>query len=334
MQTGMAIAGNMIVDTIKRINVYPSRGQLASVTDIARDMGGSLCNVITDLAVLDSTLELKAIGVLGADELGEYILARLGAHANIDSSLVRRMGDTSFTDVMSESTARTFFHYRGSNALLSYEHFQLETLNVKLLHVGYILLLDALDAPDGEYGTVMARLLHDAQARGIRTSIDVVSEQGDRFAKLVPPSLAYCDYCVINEVEAEMTTGVALRSGGELFAGNMQKALNKLKALGVKRWAVIHAREAVFGLDEQNNYYALPSLDPPSSEIKGTVGAGDAFLAGILYGAYHDWTLEKSMKLALSTAACSLSEPGATAGMRPLAEALALYERVPKMKMP
>ena len=57
--------------------------------------------------------------------------------------------------------------------------------------IGYILLLPALDAPDDEYGAKMARLLHRAQKQGLKTSIDVVSESGDRFAKLVTPALKY-----------------------------------------------------------------------------------------------------------------------------------------------
>jgi sugar/nucleoside kinase (ribokinase family) len=57
----------------------------------------------------------------------------------------------------------------------------------------------------------MARLLHDAQRSGILTSIDVVSEASDRFKKLVPPAMKYADFCIINEVEAQNSTGIVLR---------------------------------------------------------------------------------------------------------------------------
>ena len=36
-----------------------------------------------------------------------------------------------------------------------------------------------VDGPDEEYGTLGARILHDARERGMKTSIDVVSEQSD-----------------------------------------------------------------------------------------------------------------------------------------------------------
>lgn len=128
--------------------------------------------------------------------------------------MVRRDGRTSFTAVMSnnQTKERTFFQYAGANAYYAEEHIGWEKLDVSILHVGYILLLPSLDAPDAEYGTKMARLLHRAQEKGIKTSIDVVSEAEDRFARLVTPALQYAGYCVINELEAQQTTGVALRN--------------------------------------------------------------------------------------------------------------------------
>ncbi len=126
--------------------------------------------------------------------------------------------------------------------------------------MGYILLLPSLDAPDAEYGTRMARLLHDAQARGILTSVDVVSEVGDRYKTIVPPSLRYTDYFIVNEIEAGKTVGVPLRGPDErLLIDRIPEVLMKLKALGIKRWAVIHAPEGGFGIDEAGGYVAVPS---------------------------------------------------------------------------
>ena len=68
------------------------------------------------------------------------------------------------------------------------------------------MLLNRLDSPDEEYGTAMARLLHRIQQSGLRTSIDVVTESGNRYKTLVPPSLKFTDYCCINETEAQMIT--------------------------------------------------------------------------------------------------------------------------------
>jgi sugar/nucleoside kinase (ribokinase family) len=58
---------------------------------------------------------------------------------------------------------RTFFHYRGANAKFCEEDIDWSRIHADILHIGYILLLDALDAPDTAYGTKMAKLLHAAQ---------------------------------------------------------------------------------------------------------------------------------------------------------------------------
>lgn len=330
MRKGICVAGNLIVDITYPIERWPRQSELTTITDgITRSVGGAVCNVITDLAKLDETLPLSALGVIGEDAEGEFILEQLGRHENIDLSLLGRKGTTSFTAVMSDNRtkARTFFQYRGANALFDESFIDWDRIDAEILHVGYILLLDALDQADGEYGTKMARLLAEAQSRGIRTSIDVVTESGDRFRTLVPPALRYTDYCVINELEAQQITGVLLRDEEEkLYPEHMEEALRKMKELGVSIWAVIHCPEGGYGLDEKNHFLTVRSLKLPEGYIKGTVGAGDAFCAGVLYGAEKGWGLAESVRLGTCAAAASLSEAGATEGMRPAAEVLKLAE--------
>ena len=330
MRKGICVAGNLIVDITYPIERWPRQSELTTITDgITRSVGGAVCNVITDLAKLDETLPLSALGVIGEDAEGEFILEQLGRHENIDLSLLGRKGTTSFTAVMSDNRtkARTFFQYRGANALFDESFIDWDRIDAEILHVGYILLLDALDQADGEYGTKMARLLAEAQSRGIRTSIDVVTESGDRFRTLVPPALRYTDYCVINELEAQQITGVLLRDEEEkLYPEHMEEALRKMKELGVSTWAVIHCPEGGYGLDEKNHFLTVRSLKLPEGYIKGTVGAGDAFCAGVIYGAEKGWGLAESVRLGTCAAAASLSEAGATEGMRPAAEVLKLAE--------
>src|SRR5438132_12331776 len=106
---------------------------------------------------------------------------------------------------------RTFFHARGANALWRGDDLNFSRNTARIFHLGYLLLLDALDAPDPKFGTRAARLLAEAQNAGIKTSVDVVSEESDRFAKIVNPALKYVDYCILNEIEAGKTTGLTIR---------------------------------------------------------------------------------------------------------------------------
>lgn len=329
---GIAVAGNMIVDMLYPIDGFPKPGELTTITaDATRSTGGCLCNDILDLATLDPELPLTALGRVGEDEAGDFVLEKLRERPNISLAQIRRQGTTSYTLVMADevSKQRSFYQCRGANADFCEADIDWDRLDVDMLHIGYILLLDALDAPDGEYGTKMARLLHTARQRGIKTSIDVVTEASERFGRIVTPALRYTDYCVINEVEAQATTGVRLtREDGLLRREALPEALGTLKELGVSTWAVIHSPEGGFGLDENNAYVEVPSLKLPQGYIKGSVGAGDAFCSGVLYAAWKGLPLAQAIELGTASAACSLSQPGATEGMRSCAEALRLYREL------
>lgn len=332
MRRGIALAGSIIMDYYKYLDLYPQPSQLTTIRSVHEAIGGAVCNCGMDLARIDPELPLYAYGLVGEDEPGDAILREMGAFPNLNCEGVWRSGRTSFTDVMEDASqhTRTFFHFRGANALLRPEHFSFEDFPAEILHAAYILLLDGLDEADPEYGTAMARVLARAQAAGIKTSIDVVSEASERFKEKVLPALKYTDYCIINEFEASQTTGIAVRDAeGHLLAGGLEAALRALKAAGVRRWAVIHAREGAMGLDEDGRLAQSPSLELDAALIKSTTGAGDAFLAGVLYEGWRGGSLREGIELGIATAAASLLHPSSTGGVRD-AETLRLFYRQAK----
>ena len=317
---GICVAGNMIVDIVYPVPGLPRPGELTTIQDnIQRTTGGALCNVISDLAMMDSSLPLTALGRVGADPEGDFVLASLGRFANIDLSMVRREGKTAFTAVMEDiiSKERTFFHYRGANAVFCEDDINWDRVDCALFHIGYILLLDALDQEDAEYGTRLARLLCHAREKCIRTSLDVVSETGDRFKRLVPPALRYADYCIINEIEAEQITGVKLRDAqGSLITAHIPEALKTIRGFGVSLWSVIHSPEGGYGLDRHGNYAESPAVDLPPDFIRRKVGAGDAFCAGALYAASRDESLEAALELGNAAAAALMQSDSADGMMK------------------
>ncbi len=328
MKNKILVAGNIIVDFLYPINGYPERGQLTTITDIGKSVGGAVCNTGIDLKKLMPDTTVYAMGVVGNDDSGDYALNTMSS-AGMDCSLVKREGATSFTAVMSDTLTRerTFFQYRGANALFSEDNFNWDEIDCDLLHIAYILLLDELDKEDEEYGTKMARLLAHAKEHGIRTSIDVVSENGERFNKLVPPALKYTDICCINEIEASRTTGVTIRDeNGKLLYQNIKPLLKALLDMGVSEWAVIHCPEGGFGMDKAGNYAQCGQIYTPDGFIKGKVGAGDAFCAGVLAAAHRGESLEYAMILGNAAATQSLNEPGATEAMKTVEEVMAMAE--------
>src|SRR5262249_102302 len=118
---------------------------------------------------------------------------------------------------------------------------------VRIFHLGYLLLLDALDLPDPKFGTKAARLLAAAQSAGVKTSVDVVSEDSERFPKIVNPALKHVDYCILNEIEAGKTTGFTIRQPqGALDTVAVRHAAGALLQQGVRELVVIHFPEGAF----------------------------------------------------------------------------------------
>lgn len=334
--SGIAVAGSAIVDHYKLIDSYPAQSALTSIRAVHSEPGGLMCSCAVDLARLDPALHIPVIGLIGDDYGGDLLLDALHRHPGIETSQLHRAGETSFTDVMEDASTktRTFFQFRGANALLDVEHFDFDLLDVDLLHVGYLLLLDALDRPDPEYGTRMARLLAMAQARGLRTSIDVVSEQSDRFAEVVPPALRYTDYCVMNEFEASRTTGIELHAGadGAIAERSLRAAADTLMEMGVSTWTVVHWPGGAAGLSREGEWVLRPSVQIDPGRIVTTTGAGDAFAAGLIYAAWAGRELGEAIETAIGAAGCSLLAGNPTDGVRTHAEVLAYYRNSPHLE--
>ena len=318
----VVLAGNILLDVVKQIDVWPEQGHLASIVGQQRACGGAVCNSGVFLKTLDPSFEVCACGKVGMDEYGDWLRAFL-ERKGLDVSRVRRTdaAPTSFTDVMSVvgTGERTFFHARGANALFTPDDIDLDALGCDLFHLGYLLLLDGLDAPDAEYGTVAARLLHDVQARGIRTSVDLVSEQSDRFARIVCPALKYCDHLVVNEFEGEQATGLSCRDAtGKTTAAALRRIAEALLALGVRRSVTLHCPDMGVTLTADGAFAAVGSLELPPGWIKGAVGAGDAFCAGMLHAIVTGAAPADGLALASACAAANLAAPDSVSGALPL----------------
>lgn len=332
MREGIAVAGTIAVDEIKRIGQYPNKSELTTIQNIGRSIGGAVSNCSVSLTKIDQDLPIELVTLIGDDEKGSFLKRKLGKYSNIDMNQVKVIGDTPFTDVFQDGLdhSRTFFAYRGNSTLFDENTINLENLKSKILHIGYILLLESLDKEDSVYGTKMAKVLKHAQDLGIKTSIDIVSENSNRYEQLVPSSLKYTNYCVINELEAGKSVGINLRdTEGRLITKDIKKVLYKLKEFGVKDWVVIHSPEGSFGFDGVN-VYSIPSLLLDKKMIKGTVGAGDAYVSGVLYGALKGMNLPRSMMLGTSAAASSLFEEDSTSGIKRYEQLIHMYEEFPK----
>lgn len=328
---GLIAGGNFIIDQVKMIDVWPQRHTLANISDQSEGTGGAPYNVLLDLAKMGTKFPLAAAGAVGKDSLGDQIVADLKSN-KVDTKHIKAIKgtSTSYTDVMTEEEggARTFFHMRGANAKWTGSDIDFKKIGHKIFHLGYILLLDALDQPDAKYGTKAAALLRKAQAAGLKTSIDCVSEDSDRFNDIVSPALEFTDYCIINEFEAGKITGYKLRDENDkLDTVFVRHAAGAILQKGVGEVVVIHFPEGGFCRTRDGKDYWQTSLQLPKNYIQGTAGAGDAFCSGVLYGLHEGEDLQDCLLIGVCAAAASLADATCTGGMKSLSSVLALKKK-------
>jgi sugar/nucleoside kinase (ribokinase family) len=323
---GIAAAGNWIVDRVKTIDVWPEQDTLATILDERIGNGGGPFNVLADLAKLRSPFPLEAVGLVGDDVDGWWILEACQKLGIATGQLSAIEGITSYTDVMSVQATgrRTFFHQRGTNAVFAPEHVEISALAARIFYLGYALLLDEMDKPDSGFGTKAGRVLAQAREAGMKTALDVVSEGSDRYETVVVPTLRHVDWLFVNEFEAGKTTGLTLRPGRDLDKAAMEHAGLRLLDHGVAEVVFIHAPEGAMAIPRGQFRIWQPSVAVPPEEIAGTVGAGDAFCAGVLHGLHEGKELKESLVFGVSAAAASLRHPSASDGVVDLESCLDL----------
>ncbi len=320
MNKGIAVVGNLTVDRIKLCDNIPSPRNLTSIRNSFTSIGGCVANIASDIAKIDSSMNVVAIGKVGSDADGEFIKNSLSSFGvDVERIVSVEEISTSYTDVMIDALTKesVFFYQSGANSLFAIEDIDFTKLDVDIFHIGDALILDEFDKADEEYGTAMAYTLYKASELGIKTSIGVSEKVGENVLEVVAPCLKHCDYLIINEDEASALTNMSVRDeNGKISQSAIKTAINCLFEQGVREVVCIHSSEGGWYSQKGNGIYYQPSLNVSLDMVKSRVGVGDAFCAAILYSLYHEFDPEYSLRVAGAAACCTLSEINSTDGIR------------------
>jgi sugar/nucleoside kinase (ribokinase family) len=324
---GILAAGNFITDYVKSIDAYPEQDMLASILAETSSNGGGPYNVLKDLAAMLAGYPLEAAGLVGEDPNGSWILEDC-RKAGISTQQLQQTAaaPTSYTDAMTVTSTgrRTFFHQRGANALFGDEHLDFSQTQAKHFHLGYLMLLDTMDAFASPGRTRASLALERALAAGLTTSVDIVSAEHPEFREIALSALPFADLLVINEIEAGKVAGVTLKESSGVNVNACIDAAMLLLQQGVRQQVVIHFVEGAVVADADGSITTQGSLQLPSGFIAGATGAGDAFAAGYLHGWHEEWSTRERLELAVCAAAACLTHPTPSQGLRPVADCLML----------
>lgn len=321
---GILCAGNWVVDRVKMIDRFPTEETLANILSESRQNGGAAFNVLIDLAKLGAEFPLVGLGCIGDDADGRFVREVCEQHSIDSTRLILEAERTSYTDVMTvaDTGKRTFFHHRGANASLGPEHFDFNGIHCRHLHLGYLLLLDRMDEPDPEFGTVAARVLADARAHGMSTSVDLVSSRSARTVEVVRHALRQVDLCFMNELELSSLVGDPVAEDEPI--DSLRGLTDQIFDEGFAGTLIVHSAKFAFLRSAHGIEQMRPSAEVPVNLVRGTVGAGDAFAAGFLMAFLGGQEPRICLQWGVAAGASCLLGEGASNGVLPMAQALSL----------
>ena len=323
---GIVLAGIVVLDIVHLIDHWPNEEALAFIDRTEHAAGGPPHNAGAGLLKLGAEFPVTLLATAGDDAYGEIMLASARGHG-LDTSRVSIIPGaiTSHTLVMSclDTGRRTFFAQLGCNNLMNVSHLlPPEDSTAKLYYLGSPGVARGLDQSDG-----WRTLLNAARERGMKTCLELCPVPADILRHQVPPCLPLCDYFVVNDYEAGSITGIEIAPGGRLSWTAAEAACRRLLDMGVGELAGVHHPDGAVAMRRNGEVAMRPSVKVEQPEIAGSVGAGDAFYAGVLLGLHEDWPLDRCLDLGNAAAATSLHSPTTSASIRSWAECLAYAEK-------
>jgi len=294
------VAGEINPDLILSGNVIPEFGQAEKLVDAASLTVGS-SSAIFACGAARLGLKVAFIGLCGDDVFGRFMLDEMKKRGvDVSNVLIRRDGQTGLSVILNQGVDRAILTHPGLIAELQASDLPDELLlQSRHLHVASYFLQTKLQ-PD------LPALFQRARSLGLTTSLDTnydPTEEWSGFDALLPVTNVFLP----NEKEALSLTGQA---DVDLAVSRLG---SKVESVGVKLGA-----EGALGL--RNGKRVRVASIPV--HVVDTVGAGDSFDAGFLYGYLSGWSLEKTLRLACTCGALSTQRAGGTNGQPTLAEAM------------
>ena len=291
--------GVLVADVVaKPIDALPKRGTLELIERVELHIGGNAANSAASVAKLG--LPVQLVGKVGTDNFGEFLTGAL-ARAGVNTEAVARAASapTSVSLVTVHSDAeRSFLHAAGANATLSAEDVDWAQLErARYFHVAGLQLLPRLE------GAGVARVLAEAQRRGMVTMLDTVMNPRSPGWSGLEPALAHLDWFVPSVDEIRQLSGKDTIPEQIAFCRVFNPKLNMaIKVGGEGCWIAEAGHEPV-------------RVPAPRVTVIDTLGAGDAWCAGFLAGLSYQMKPLEAAALANKVGAACVQALGATTGI-------------------
>lgn len=257
--------------------------------------GGAGANTAHALSALGAQVSLSAN--IAADDIGRSFknqLATTGVTAYLNEHHIDGIASTQVLGLITPDGDRTFASYDGVASIYQKQDIPQELLKAGLVYIdGHSVCSEKLsgELPD---------LCKTVKSHGGKACLNV----GDRSyieskPQIITSILNECDGFICNRAEA-----------GALYGDENDTATLATIMADIFEFGAVTDGANGACVFNQNKIEFIPAQDISHIPQLDSIGAGDHFSAGLLYGLLHGMTLDQSGKLATLCATDCLSHPG------------------------
>jgi sugar/nucleoside kinase (ribokinase family) len=292
------VAGEINPDLILAGDVEPAFGQVEKLVDSAVLTIGS-SSAIFACGAARLGLKVAFIGKCGDDVFGQFMLGEMQKRGVDTENVIVLPGQaTGMCVILSRGVDRAILTHLGLIPELTAAEISADLLcQVRHLHVAAYFLQTALQPG-------LPGLFERAHSLGLTTSLDPNYDPSGSWRGF-DALLAVTDIFLPNEIEACSLTGAEqVDQAARLLSAQVDTLAVKLGARGALGYS--HGEK-----------FEIPSIPV---NVVDTVGAGDSFDAGFIYGYLNGWPLRKTLRMAAICGALSTRAAGGTTAQATLAE--------------
>ncbi len=305
--------GAMNVDRIYRVGRILSDGE-ALVEESGLFPGGSAANTVYALAKLG--VAGGVIGAVGDDAEGEMLLRDLeGVGVDTGQTKKKRARTGSAICLADRQGRRAIYILPGANSLLNGD-------DIDLAYIGQAEMLHLSSFADEGQMEVQQELMGRIPA-SLKVSFAPGSIYAARGLEALEPIMRRTHILFLNREEADELTG-------EGFQGGAQRLLKmgcQIVAITLGEGIVRGEKTVTCYVAGGGHQYTI-EVERAATKAEGdTIGAGDAFAAGFLYGFLRGKGLEECGYLGDMVARSSIAKIGARAGLPSLEQLSQQYQR-------
>lgn len=357
-------AGHLCVDISPRflsssgdIKDIFTPGKLTNVDQLVFATGGASANV--GLALKKLGVDTAIVGKTGTDEIGDIINRLLASQDVSPEYIIKKEREfSSYTIVISPpGVDRIFFHYTGVNDTFSHQEIDFGLLdNARLFHFGYPPIMKKFYSDEGDE---LLNMMRKAKDTGITTSLDMSlpdpnspSGKAD-WEKILSRSLKYVDIFVpsveelmymldrkeynrLKKLDKDILKNIGLDhlTGLSDMVLNMGCKINVIKCGKFGYYLRTSGRRQLseLGRAKPENLRRWEDRELFSTvydieNVLSTTGAGDCSIAGFIAALLADYSPEMAVNTACAAGSIAITTYGATDGVVPLDELLAMINK-------